>query len=739
MLILATGSLADGLFGVILVVNSLIGIVQELLAKRKLDRLALLNRPTAHVIRDGVTREIPIGDVVLGDLLELRTGDQVPADGPVRASRGLELDESNLTGESDAVPKGAGDRVQSGTAVVAGSGTFVAAAVGPDAYANQIAAQVRKFTRVRSEIQSSINRLLKWITWVIVLALPLQIISQVRAVGDQGWREVVIRSTGGLVGLIPEGLVLLTSVAFLLSAVKLTRQQVLVQELPAVEGLARVDVVCLDKTGTLTVGDIVLDEIIPLGDVPAERLRAALGALADDDNANATLAAVRRAVPSPDGWSRCTTVPFNSARKWSAADFGEHGAWVLGAPDVLLPPGDPVRAQVSELAASGRRVLLLAVTSEPLDGPRLPGALSAAALVTLTEQIRPDAAQTLHYFAEQGVQIKVISGDNPQTVGAIARVVGVEVGEVVDARELPDDPDALRETAATTTVFGRVSPEQKRALVQALQADGHVVAMTGDGVNDALALKDADIGVAMGNGTQATKTVAQLVLLDGKFSHLPSVLAEGRRVIGNVERVANRFLTKNVMSLVASQRRGGRAAVPVPAASPDPRQRRDDRHPGVLPCARSQHPQLPSRVPATRAALQHPGRADRRPHRRRVLPAGQPLVRRTALGVRGPVQPSRPAPGCSRRRVRTAGDGRDGGAAHRVLRDPDRARATDAAVEGAADRVDDDDRGAGLRAARGAGVFRLRPAGGARVAVVARRGRGRRTHRVRVVVGAHAG
>ncbi|MCB8957236.1 MAG: HAD-IC family P-type ATPase [Nocardioides sp.] len=552
VLILVTGSLADGLFGLVLVVNSGIGIVQEYLAKRKLDRLALLNAPTARVVRDGVTVEVATGEVVLDDLVELRIGDQVCADGALVAVDGLEVDESNLTGESDPVPKAVGQEVRSGTAVVAGTGRFVASGVGPDSYAQRIAAEARVYTRTRSEIESSINRLLGYITWIILLALPLQLWSQSRAVGDQGWQEVLIRSTGGLVGLVPEGLVLLTSVAFLLAAVALTRQQVLVQELPAVEVLARVDVVCLDKTGTLTTGEIAYEDCEPTYGAGRDDVLAALGAFADDPNANATLRAVGAAVPVPDGWRRESTVPFSSARKWSGATFAGRGSYALGAPEILLLEGDPLRDRVATLAATGRRVLAL-LHGEQADGEPGPPGGRCVALVTLSEQVREDAAETLGYFAEEGVTIKVISGDNPTTVAAIARRVGLEVPPeaVRDARELGADPQELRAVAAVTTVFGRVTPEQKRALVQALQAEGHVVAMTGDGVNDALALKDADIGVAMGNGAQATKAVAQLVLLDGRFAHLPFVLAEGRRVIGNVERVANLFVVKNVMSLVA--------------------------------------------------------------------------------------------------------------------------------------------------------------------------------------------
>ncbi|GAA2019171.1 cation-translocating P-type ATPase [Terrabacter terrae] len=563
VLVMVTGSFADGLFGIVLVVNSAIGIAQEYLAKRKLDRLALLNAPTTRVVRDGAVQVVATSEVVQDDLIELRTGDEVPADGTLTASAGLELNEANLTGESDPVAHDEGDEIRSGTSVVAGSGRYHARRVGADAYVNRIAADARKFTPTRSEIQESTNTLLTYITWVIVAALPIAIWSQWRTVGDQGWQQVVIRSAAGVVGLVPEGLVLLTSVAFLLSAVQLTRRQVLVQQLPAVEGLARVDVVCLDKTGTLTAGDITFDDARPLGDHDADEIRSALGALADDPNANGTLTAIAAALDSP-GWERTGTVPFSSARKWSAASFEGRSTWVLGAPEVLLAAGpqpsapqlvEAVRTEVSELADAGRRVVLLARSEEQLPSaavhPQLPPDLVPVALVTLTEQVRPDASQTLAYFSEQEVAIKVVSGDNPVTVAAVARAVGLDAGEPVDARTLSDDPEVLRAALATHTVFGRVTPEQKRAFVHALQADGHVVAMTGDGVNDALALKDADIGVAMGNGAQATKAVAELVLLDGRFSHLPDVLAEGRRVIGNVERVANLFVAKNAMSLVA--------------------------------------------------------------------------------------------------------------------------------------------------------------------------------------------
>ena len=549
VLVLLTGSWRDALFGVALVFNSVLGIAQEWHAKRKLDKLAVLHAPTADVLRDGRTLTLATGEVVADDVVRLRAGDQVCADGPVLVSDNLEVDESNLTGESDPVVKVTGDTVSSGTVVVAGSGWFTAEVVGAAATAQQLAAEARVFTRAYSEVQESTNRLLRWLTWVVLILLPVSVWSQYRAVGDEGWKEVVVRAAGGLVGLVPEGLVVLTTLAFLLAAVQLTRQQALVQELPAVEGLARVDVICLDKTGTLTRGDIVFEHLEPLRARGEDEIRTVLGALVHSDDANATALAIARAVPDP----RVAVTgrhPFSSARKWSGADLGDLGCWLLGAPEVLAGHDDDLMRRVAGLSSEGERVVLLARTSTLPAGDRSLDDVEAAALITLSEHVRDDAARTLRFFADQGVGVKVISGDNPTTVAAIARRVGLEVGEPVDARTLPDAPDELAALVASTVVFGRVSPQQKRAIVRALQANGHTVAMTGDGVNDVLALKDADIGIAMGNAAPATKAVAQLVLLDGRFSHLPDVLAEGRRLIGNVERVAALFVSKNVMSAV---------------------------------------------------------------------------------------------------------------------------------------------------------------------------------------------
>jgi cation-transporting ATPase E len=562
LMTLATGRWQNGLFGLVIIANSAIGIIQELRAKRTLDRLAVLNAPRARVVRDGRTGEIDVAGIVADDLLELRIGDQVPADGVVRDAAGLEIDESLLTGESDPIVKSAGDDVRSGSIVVAGSGCFQATAVGAEAYATKLAAEARRFSLVHSELVAGTNRLLRWISLIMLVVGPLVLWSQFRSDDNHGWQDAVTGTVAALVGMVPEGLVLLTSLAFVIGALVLTRKQTLVQELPAVEGLARVDVVCLDKTGTLTHGDVTFDELHLFDDAIAGDVAAALALGSNGAAGNATASAIAAQYPSTD-WREVGSVPFSSARKWSAVCAEGNGTWVLGAPEMVLPAPHTSAQQsgrdtADTLAAQGRRVLLLARTEAPLavdaDEPHLPPDLHPAALVILAERLREDAAETLRFFTEQGVALKVISGDNPRTVGAVAARVGVPGvtggADAVDARTLPEDVDALGEVLEHASVFGRVTPQQKRAIVGALQKRGHVVAMTGDGVNDALALKDADIGVAMGNGAPATRAVAQLVLLDGRFSHLPDVVAEGRRVTANIERAANLFVIKNVYSLL---------------------------------------------------------------------------------------------------------------------------------------------------------------------------------------------
>jgi cation-transporting P-type ATPase E len=556
-IILVVGPIQDALFGFVLVANALIGIVQELRAKRTLDRLTLLTAPKARVIRDGEAREIAVGEVVLDDLLDLAPGWQVVVDGEVVATDGLEVDESLLSGEPDPVLKRPEDQVMSGSFVAAGSGRYRATRVGADAYAVKLAADARRFTLTRSELRGGIDRILTYVTYAIVPTATLLFVSQLRARGS--WREAVSGAVAGTVAMVPEGLVLLTSLAFAVAVVRLARRRVLVQELQAVEGLARVDVLCIDKTGTLTEGRLSVERVAPMPGVT--QVDVALAALASRDaSPNATMRAIAEGstagmADGPQGWTPVDAVPFSSARKWSAVAFREQGAWILGAPDVLLAgrdaPADLV-AQIAEESEAGNRVVLLA-TAPALDGEALPSDLMPAAVVVLGDRPRPDAAETLRYFAEQDVRVKVISGDSPTTVGAVARELGLEgAGEPQDARGLPEDPDELGEVLERHSVFGRVSPQQKRAMVRALQGHGHTVAMTGDGVNDALALKDADIGVAMGSGSDATRSVAQLVLLDSTFDALPPVVAEGRRVLGNIERTSGLYLNKTVYAMLLS-------------------------------------------------------------------------------------------------------------------------------------------------------------------------------------------
>src|SRR6266540_2277495 len=544
--ILVVGPLQDALFGIVLVSNALVGIVQEIRAKRTLERLALINAPRAKVVRDGERQEVDLGEVVLDDVIQVGPGDQMVVDGEVLDSLGLEVDESLLTGESEPVAKAPGEEVLSGSFVVAGGGAYRATRVGADANAARLAERARRFTLARSELRAGIDRIITFVTWVLVPTAALLFATQLTA-GHEDFRGGLRGAVAGSVAMVPEGLVLLTSVTFAVSVVRLGRRQVLVQELPAVETLARVDVLCFDKTGTITVGDLTVRELVPVGD--GGSTAEALGAVAaSDPNPNATLRAIGAAYPAPNGWTASAVVPFSSARKWSAASFGDRGTFVLGAPEVLLPgPGELLR-RTEAIAVEGRRVVLLAEGNgaPALDG-QLPDSLAPQAFVVLGDRVRDDAAGTIAYFLEQGVRTKVVSGDHPRTAAAVARQVGIPgTEEPVDARTLPHDADDLAGVLERRSVFGRVVPDQKEVMVKSLQSRGHVVAMTGDGVNDVLALKDADIGIAMGSGSPASRAVAQLVLLDSRFATLPHVVSEGRRVLGNIERTSNLYVTKTV-------------------------------------------------------------------------------------------------------------------------------------------------------------------------------------------------
>ncbi|WP_405506100.1 HAD-IC family P-type ATPase [Streptomyces purpurascens] len=553
LIMLVVAPIQDSLFGFVILANTGIGIVQEWRAKKTLDSLALIGEARPTVRRDGEAGQVSTSEIVLDDLIEIGPGDKIVVDGVCAEADNLEIDESLLTGEADPVVKRPGDQVMSGSFVVAGGGAFQATKVGREAYAAQLAEEASRFTLVQSELRSGISTILKYVTWMMVPTAIGLIISQL-FVKDNPFKDSVARTVGGIVPMVPEGLVLLTSVAFAIGVIRLGRKQCLVQELPAIEGLARVDTVCLDKTGTLTEGGMDVTELRPLQDADETYVRQVLGALGESDpRPNASLKAIIDAYPDGEHW-RCTqALPFSSARKYSGAAFaeadGETSTWLLGAPDVLLPDDDPALAETGRLNERGLRVLLLARVARDLDDAEVTEGAKPTALVVLEQRLRPDAADTLSYFADQNVRAKVISGDNAVSVGAVASKLGLS-GTTVDARRLPADQDGMARALDDNTVFGRVTPQQKRTMVGALQSRGHTVAMTGDGVNDVLALKDADIGVAMGSGSEATRAVAQIVLLNNSFATLPSVVAEGRRVIGNITRVATLFLVKTVYSVL---------------------------------------------------------------------------------------------------------------------------------------------------------------------------------------------
>jgi cation-transporting ATPase E len=602
--VLVTGHPQDALFGLVIVANTGIGVVQEVRAKRTLDGLAVLSEEPVRVVRDGSESKVRPQAVVLGEHILIGSGDRVMVDGEVTDGSGLELDESLLSGEPDPVAKKPGDEVLSGSFVVSGSGAFTATRVGRQSYAARLEAEASTFSLARSELMAGINRFLRLITWVIVPVAILLTASQL-VYANGAFPDAVAGAVAGIVTMIPEGLVLLTSVAFAVGVIRLGRRRCLVQELPAIEVLARVDVLCLDKTGTLTEAGMELGELVEL--VPGTPVRQVLASLVRaEDRPNPTLRAIADglngtppgglppgpAQPSPGQpqpspgqpqpspgqpqpspgqarWRPVHVVPFSSARKWSGVVFEDAGpatgGWVLGDPDVLLRPGDPARVQAEARAAQGLRVLAFGRadpaglggtarpgTTRPRPSSAGPGSpVEPVALLVLRQRLRQEAPRTLAYFAEQNVAVKVISGDSAASVGAIASQLGIDgAAHPVDARGMPDT--ALADAVENNSVFGRVTPRQKQVFVAALQSRGHTVAMTGDGVNDVLALTRADLGVAMGSGSGATRAVAKIVLMDDSFATLPYVVAEGRRVLGNVERVASLFLTKTVYAMLLS-------------------------------------------------------------------------------------------------------------------------------------------------------------------------------------------
>ena len=551
LFVLLVGSFKNLLFLGVIFSNIIIGSFQGIRAKRTIDKLSLISAPKASVLRDGKLQTIPVSGIVMNDVLHLSTGQQICADAIVLEGE-AEVNESLITGESDPVLKRAGDELLSGSFIVSGSCYAEVEHVGRENYANRIANGAKYVKRTNSEILHSLDFIVKTLGFTLVPIGILLFCKQFFLLHDT-IREAVVSTVAAILGMIPEGLILLTSVVFAVSVLRLSRYKTLVQDLYCTESLARVDVLCLDKTGTITEGTMQVDELHPLTGYTEEDMTAPLEALVQvltDDNP--TYNAVKAYFPGGSDWKAAATVPFSSARKWSGAYFGERGTYVMGAGEFILGERfGALREHTEEYAARGERVLLLAHSVKPfLENKVLPDDIEPVGFILISDKIRTEAPQTLRYFAEQGVTLKVISGDNAVTVSNIAQKAGLPHAEnYCDATTLHTDEE-IAGAIEQYSVFGRVTPQQKLKFVQALKDHGHAVAMTGDGVNDVLALKEADCSIAMASGSDAARTVSNLVLLDSNFASMPQVVKEGRRSINNLQRSASLFLQKTIYSTV---------------------------------------------------------------------------------------------------------------------------------------------------------------------------------------------
>ncbi len=544
-----TGSWRNMLFMGVILCNIAIGIFQEIRSKRIIDKLSLISAPKAHVIRNGEERETPVSEIVLDDIMLLNAGGQVCADGLV-AEGECEADESMITGESEPVLKKVGDEILSGSFIVSGTVKAAAIGVGAKSYANKITSKAKYVKKQDSEMMRSINKIIGTIS-VCILPFSLILFFKAIFITNQSLQRGVVSTAAAIIGMIPEGLVLLTSLALAVSSIKLAQKQTLCQDLFCVESLARVDVLCLDKTGTITEGCMEVTDIEKL-DEGFDYETVLKEFCCAFPYANSTLSALRLRFGG-EGEYKCTgTIPFSSARKWSAAGFDGKGAYILGAPNFILKQDalEPLMSKIEEYSSQGIRVLLLAKSeSLPKDG-EIPPDAEPKALIALSDKIRDSAPQTLDYFKRQGVTLKVISGDAPETVSNIAQRAGLEgaADNYIDASKLSDKE--IAEAAEKYSVFGRVTPYQKLELVKALKAKGHKVAMTGDGVNDVMALKEADCSIAMQSGSDAARNVSQVVLLNSDFASMPLVVEEGRRSINNIQRSAALFLVKTIFSFL---------------------------------------------------------------------------------------------------------------------------------------------------------------------------------------------
>ena len=546
VLVIVFGEIKNAMFALVIVCNTAIGIIQEIRSKRIIDRLTLISAPKAVAVRDGEEKEIATADIVLDDLLVFRAGSQISADCDV-VSGECEVNESLITGESDPVFKKEGEKLLSGSFIVSGEVRAVASAIGTDSFANKITGGAKYFKKTDSKMMNAINKILKVISVCIIPMMAILIYDGI-FVTDQGLSRAVTSTVAAVIGMIPEGLVLLSSVVLAVSSIRLAMNKTLVQDLYCIETLARVDVLCLDKTGTITEGSMQVEEVMPLGNSTSEEIDRAMTALMCSlSDGNPTFNAAKEKWKGESDMTAEKILPFSSAKKWSGAQFKDV-TYVMGAGEFILG-GDyeAIREKTEAFSEGGRRVILLAKSDKAFRDKELPESVEPVALIAISDKIRAEAPETLRYFKEQGVEIKIISGDNPVTVSAVAQKAGVcNADRFIDASKVENIGDVIDDY----TVFGRVTPSQKLEIVKALKAKGHTVGMTGDGVNDVLALKESDCSIAMQSGSDAARNVSNLVLLDSNFASMPKVVSEGRRSINNVERSAVLFLSKTVYSFL---------------------------------------------------------------------------------------------------------------------------------------------------------------------------------------------
>ncbi len=542
--IFLVGSPKNAMFALVVICNTSIGIFQEIRAKRTIDRLTLISAPKTHVIRDGAETEIPTEEIVSDELIIFRTGTQAAADCVVTEGE-CEVNESLISGEADPVYKKAGDEILSGSFVVSGEAYGTVTALGADSFTSKITKGAKYVKKPQSKMMDAVNKILKGIA-ICIIPISAMLFYNAIFVSGQGLQRAVTSTVAAIIGMIPEGLVLLSSVVLAVSAIRLARNNALVQDLYCIETLARVDVLCLDKTGTITEGTMAVEEVKNLTDKPVdEAITALMNALNDR---NPTYNALKEYWNGESEWQAEKVLPFSSAKKWSGAYFSGKGAYIMGAAEFILGESfAEIKDTAEDFSGDGRRIMLLAHSENNFNDKALPQNITPLALIAITDKIRDEAPDTLEYFANQGVEIKIISGDNPLTVSAVAKKAGVKNAErYIDASKVEN----VSEIIDDYTVFGRVNPDKKLEIVKSLKAAGHTVGMTGDGVNDVLALKESDCSVVMQSGSEAARNVSNLVLLDSNFASMPKAVEEGRRSINNIERSASLFLSKTAYSFL---------------------------------------------------------------------------------------------------------------------------------------------------------------------------------------------